>query len=108
VTERDLQSWFLRELRALGGWWIPTTGSVHMPRGTPDIVGLFTGSMYALELKTEDGRVRPLQEWTLAEIEKHGGSSHLLRGRREARAFLDALRGKEMCDGKEGEEVEGR
>ena len=92
MTESALQSWLLKELRKAGGWWIPTTGSVHMPRGTPDVVGCFTGSMYALELKTEKGKVRNLQLWTLEEIEKHGGSSHLIRGRREAEVFLESLK----------------
>lgn len=92
MKESELQSWFLSELREAGGWWVPTQGSVHVPRGTPDILGCFTGSMYALELKTENGRVRNLQRWTLAEIEKHGGNSHLIRGRREAEVFLESLK----------------
>jgi hypothetical protein len=48
--------------------------------------------MYALELKTDTGRVRNLQLWTLEEIKKHGGSSHLIRGRTEAEAFVEFLK----------------
>ena len=42
-------------------------------RGTPDKLGVVQGTFVALELKSEKGKVDPLQKFYLKEIEKAGG-----------------------------------
>ncbi len=42
-------------------------------RGVPDILGCYLGKFFALELKTDTGKLDKLQVHTLARIRKSGG-----------------------------------
>lgn len=48
-------------------------------RGVPDYLGVVNGRFVALELKTEDGVVDGLQDWTLKRIAKCGGFVRVVR-----------------------------
>ena len=47
--------------------------------GTPDIIGVVNARFFALELKTETGRVSKIQRHKLRQIDKSGGYARVLR-----------------------------
>lgn len=48
-------------------------------RGIPDCIGCVNGKFFAVELKTDEGRLDPLQSVTLNEIRESGGKVWILR-----------------------------
>lgn len=48
-------------------------------RGTPDLLMCYKGKFIAWELKTDDGVVSPLQEYTIYKIKEAGGSAWIVK-----------------------------
>jgi hypothetical protein len=48
-------------------------------RGVPDFLGVVNGRFVALELKTETGRVAPLQEYHIKKLEEAGAYACIVR-----------------------------
>jgi hypothetical protein len=64
MTERALQSAIIHAARSLGWMVYWTWNSRHSPEGYPDLVLVKNGVILVYELKTEKGRMRPMQqEW---------------------------------------------
>ena len=54
-------------------------GGIYTRSGVPDLICCLKGLFLALELKTDDGIVSPLQEYNLEKISKSGGATMVLR-----------------------------
>lgn len=64
VSEKQLQSAIVQAAKALGFFCYFTWNSRHSPEGFPDLILVKNGVILVYELKTEKGRMRPLQqEW---------------------------------------------
>jgi hypothetical protein len=48
-------------------------------RGVPDILGVINGRFIALELKTETGRVAPLQDYQIKKLSDAGAYAEIVR-----------------------------
>lgn len=88
--ERDIERWLRREVEKQGGvcmkWVSPGND------GVPDrIVILPEGQVHFVELKSEKGRVSPLQFWHQARLKRLGCKVRLIVGMEEARAFLEEV-----------------
>jgi len=62
--------------------------------GIPDILACFKSIFGACELKTERGKVTPLQQHTLKEIENAGGVVIVARSADDFKQFLNQLKEK--------------
>ena len=68
----------VRRLKEIPGLWVEKIQQVGI-RGTPDLLICYRGYFIAWELKTDRGRVEPLQQFKLDEIEKSGGIARIVR-----------------------------
>lgn len=59
--------------------------------GIPDIVGVYRGQPWAIELKVPGGRVSSLQQATLIQMREAGYSVTIAYGRPEVISFIEAL-----------------
>lgn len=73
----QIQRW----LKSQACWWgFKVLGGAQQKRGVPDIVGTWNGSFIAFEVKRPVvGRVSPLQEHVIEEIQKAGGHAFVVR-----------------------------
>jgi hypothetical protein len=69
--ERALLRAVRRELDALGAYHVTTTGVGRV--GVPDLLVCHRGRFYGIELKTDDGRLRPMQRHHLDLIRRASG-----------------------------------
>jgi len=77
MYEQQIQTKILKYLKSIGAYSIKTV--VSNRRGIPDIIACIDGCFYAFEIKTNKGRILPLQEYELLKIKKAGGISSLVR-----------------------------
>jgi penicillin-binding protein-related factor A (putative recombinase) len=69
-------------LKSLGGacWHYKVYGGGYFQRnGIPDIVGVYRGKFFALELKAENGKASPLQIYNIDKINRAGGKGYILK-----------------------------
>lgn len=77
--------------------WIKGQGEAHVMkthggpqrRGLPDLVGVYRGRAFALEVKREGGAATPLQEHELAEWRRAGAVAGVVHSVEEARRMLE-------------------
>jgi hypothetical protein len=89
--ENDLEDFFRRRVRLLGGY---TEKIVGMSRGCPDrLVLLPGGRIYLVELKTETGSVEPLQKAWHQRASALGTKVYVVHGREGVIKWLRAVTG---------------
>lgn len=72
-------------LRCNSGQWRVKGGMLHgAPKGTCDIIGSFKGRFFAIETKTETGKLDPDQASFMAQVIAHGGIAFCARSPAEA------------------------
>jgi Holliday junction resolvase len=69
--------------------------------GIPDNIGVMGGRFFAIEVKTERGKLTPIQIHTLTRIESAGGKTCVARSIPEARAFMMSILNQGGYDGTE-------
>ena len=73
MRETELKNKIMRYLkRAYPGIWAYKTCD-KFTSGIPDIIGCMNGKLFALELKSKEGRATKLQEYTIRRIRRAGG-----------------------------------
>lgn len=82
-------------------WWYKVWGGPFTPAGIPDLVGCVEGLFFALEVKLPIARSKTsvIQDETIADIQRAGGASCVVRSPAEAvsfvqRTLIEAGRGK--------------
>jgi hypothetical protein len=89
VKERELEKYFARRVRELGG--LTYKWSSLSSRGVPDrIVFWSRGLLDFIELKTETGDLSPVQRVTLKRIEERGQTVFVLYGKDHVDFYLNA------------------
>ena len=77
----------------LGGWRSPTEAAIFkglgVVAGVPDIIIIKHGRIFALELKTERGKLRPEQTLTMRRMEAAGVVCHVSYGLDDALNWLE-------------------
>ena len=91
MRERDIEKKLVREIRRMGGeaykWTSPGNG------GVPDrIVMLPGGKLIFVELKADDGTLRPVQRVQIERIRKLGQRAEVVRGMKGLEDFLERIR----------------
>ncbi len=75
--ESRLVTKILKKIRAEGGWWFKSHGSVYQMSGVPDIIGCHDGMFVAFEVKMpgQETNTSSRQEWMMKKIHEAGGVS---------------------------------
>ncbi len=107
ITEADLSRYTLHKIEALGlfGWRMPISGVARMTvnrgmifqkspiKGMPDYQGVTrAGQMWALELKSEKGRLSDDQKGWIDRLTRHNVLVGVARSIAEIDAFLNDLK----------------
>jgi hypothetical protein len=79
MTETQFKKKVQQFLTDIGAWHVKFMGNGFTKVGVPDILACVAGKFLAIELKTDTGRVTPIQEHQLQEIRKAGGYGMILR-----------------------------
>lgn len=91
MRERDIEKRLVREIRRMGGeaykWTSPGND------GVPDrIVMLPGGRLIFVELKADDGTLRPVQRVQIGRLRKLGQRAEVVRGAKGLEDFLERIR----------------
>lgn len=62
-----------RYLDDIGAWHLKTYSNGVQRAGVPDILACVNGRFFAIEVKSETGRVSRLQKWNIQRIREAGG-----------------------------------
>lgn len=97
MRESDLVKTIVTQLRQHPNVWVlKTHGSVHMPKGTPDLIGCCGGRFFAIEVKLDkQGRyqVTPAQKYVGNQIIKAGGAFTVMDRSNYMRELAELLAG---------------
>lgn len=92
MRERDIEKWLRRQVESLGGLAFKFTSPGN--DGVPDRLAVLPGGLiYFIELKTDRGRLSPLQVWQQGRLDALGCQVWTIRGMDEAAAFIEEARG---------------
>ena len=92
MLESYIERWLTEEVKSAGGLSVKLAPTLA---GLPDrLVFLPAGRLYLVELKTDTGRVRPVQAAMHKRLRQLGFDVRVVRGMEEARAFVG-----EVCGG---------
>ena len=92
TTEANLTRSIQKRLKDTPGWWgFKVLGGQGQRAGIPDIVGCYHGRFMAFEIKTETGRVSPIQAHEIAKIRRAGGEAHVVRSWNDVLLALESV-----------------
>jgi len=87
--ESALTRRILKALRGRGGFWTKVHGGPYQATGLPDIIGVYEGRFYGMEVKLpKGGQPTARQALALRLIEAAGGVSGVVRGPTDALKLL--------------------
>ena len=90
MLEKEIESYLVAQVKAKGGRAYKFTSPAH--RGVSDrIVVLPNGVVWFVELKTETGRLSPLQDAFRREINGMGGNYICLYGKKDVEQWLRSI-----------------
>ena len=89
TKESDIVAAILRYLKTVPGCFAwKTHGGMYGTAGIPDIIACVEGRFFAFEVKTQSGKVTPIQAATIQKILAAGGMAAVVRSVDEVRAIL--------------------
>lgn len=88
MVERDLERRLKVLVKLAGGTAHKLDARAH--KGAPDRIVTINGKTVYVELKTETGRLSPLQQLELEKIQAAGGVTRVIYGMKALEAFIDA------------------
>ena len=78
-TEKEITRAIRGLLSSLGVWHYKQLGTLGMPPGLPDIIGIWEGRYLGIEVKTERGIVSERQQVFIDSINRAGGIAFVCR-----------------------------
>lgn len=91
MRERDIEKWLRRQVESMGGLAFKFTSPGN--DGVPDRLAVLPGGrIYFIELKTDRGRLSPLQVWQQDRLRQLGVNVAVIRGMDEAVEFIEEVR----------------
>lgn len=90
MREREIEKWIRLRIESMGGKFMKLVSPGN--NGMPDRIAVMPGGLaYFVELKTDDGRLSPIQAWQIEQLKKRDARVFVVRGMAEARAFVGIL-----------------
>ena len=85
--ERDIEKWMGKKIKKLGGLFMKWVSPGN--DGVPDRIAIMPGgAIYFVELKTDKGRTKKIQDWQIERLKKLGCDVRVVRGMDEAEKFI--------------------
>lgn len=78
MTEKQFENQVKKYLKSLNCWFVKIWGGGFQRSGIPDIIGVFNGRFFALELKSNIGKPSELQKRNIRLINESGGYGKIL------------------------------
>ncbi len=93
MRESSLTRSILKALQRRGGFWFKVHGHPGQRRGIPDIIGVYQGRFFGLEVKVPGRatRVTELQSYILDQIREAGGVADVITSADEAIKLLEEI-----------------
>ena len=91
MTERSLTTTIARALSDRGAWVFKVHGNGWQRAGVPDLLVGYRGRLVGMEIKTQDGRVSPLQTREIESLRAAGCLAAVVRSKAEALDLLDSI-----------------
>lgn len=79
MSENNFQTRVIKYIEQHGGYSLNVPGGTQIPKGTPDLLVCWRGNFLGLELKTDIGKLSPLQIDNIETINNAGGYARQLR-----------------------------
>ena len=93
MQEKEVEKYLRDQIEKMGGMCLKFISPGNA--GVPDrIVLLPGGRVWFIEIKTDKGRVRPLQRWWQRRLRDVGIPSRIIKGRTEAEVFITLVKEK--------------
>ena len=73
-------------------WWVKNHGESMVRRGIPDIIACVNGKFAAFELKSDTGKLTPLQNFTLKSIREVGGVAEMVMSLEELEGIISEIK----------------
>lgn len=90
MRERDIEKWLRHQIEGMGGQAFKFTSPGN--DGVPDRLAVLPGGrIYFIELKTDSGRLMPIQTWQQDRLDALGCQVRTIREMDEARAFIEEV-----------------
>lgn len=90
MRERDIEKWLRHQIESMGGMFMKFTSPGN--DGVPDRITVMPGGhIWFVELKTDEGRLTPIQTWQIEQLKKRDVPAIVVQGMTDARAFVDTL-----------------
>jgi predicted RecB family endonuclease len=88
--ESGLRTRIVKALNNYSGYWFVIWQDGHQEKGLPDIIGVYQGKFYALEVKLP-GKLHTLtarQSYVIKKIQQGGGEATVVTSVKEALSFV--------------------
>ena len=90
MRERDIEKWLRHQIESMGGLAFKFTSPGN--DGVPDRLAVLPGgTIYFIELKTDRGRLSPLQVWQRDRLRQLGVNVAVIKGMDEAAEFIEEV-----------------
>ena len=91
MRERDIEAKLRQAIEKDGGLFFKFVSPGN--DGVPDRIAILPdGQIWFIELKTESGRLTPIQVWQIDRLRQLGCQVRTIRGMDEAAAFIEEVR----------------
>lgn len=89
MRERDIEKYFAKKVKEAGGKSYKFTSPGHA--GVPDRIVLLPGRILFAEIKTEGGKLSPLQTIVHAEMRALGASVFVIWSKADVDVFIEGV-----------------
>lgn len=91
MRERDIEQWLRHQIESMGGLAFKFSSPGN--DGVPDRLAVLPGGIiYFIELKTDRGRLTPIQRWQQDRLDALGAQVRTIKGMGEAAEFIEEVR----------------
>jgi len=88
-TEKAIQRDIIKYLSEVGAWVFKVHGGPFQTAGVPDLVGVYRGTMFALEVKRPGEHLSPIQIHIIQKIKTAGGVAGRVESKEDAIDLLE-------------------
>ena len=96
MRESDVQKKIKKFLELHGALVWKNQASIFAQRGVPDLTVILNGVTCFAEIKTEKGKLAPMQEKMISEIRSRGGNSEVWYHLGDARKWAEKVLGRPL------------
>lgn len=91
MREKDIETWLREQVKKMGGKFFKFTSPGN--DGVPDRIAILPGgAIWFIELKTDKGTTKKIQDWQIDQLRRLGCNVRVVRGMEAAKAWLQEVK----------------